>query len=348
MKKIAKRILYVVMLCIIPAIVSAQRNPMQKKSFPIPRNPVPKPWMDTMTIKTVEGSIPKIPCSITCPEGKTCVDGCCIYPLNRKAEGEWNYIIYNDCNPMKDLKLSFKVTKELEAQYDVAANCAQSPTATDQKLSSTEGVVVQFNCFSKDANKVKNTGGMIQYIFYVQGKSIFPHIQYVSGTPDGVSHDWSQIGITFPGLTLPKDNAIPEGYTLEVELGTGEKGYVNEVTFRVIDDKGKTYEKKAPKKNGNPPGATASHPETLYPVRITEFQTNVVSTNGHYVHFKKGGEGTLTYSSTDKLCVEGGSYDHCVRSFTGTCESSNAIYGSLSSCCTNSGGSFSQSVKINK
>jgi len=334
MKKITNCILYLVMFCIIPVVASAQHNP------------VPKPWEDSLNIKTIEGHVRKEPCAKPCPDDKTCQNGCCIYPLSRKAEGNWNYMIFNDCNPIKDLKLSFKVTKEIEAEYDVSAGCAQTPTG-EKKLSSTEGVVVQFNCYSKDAGKAKNTGGMIQYIFYVQGKKIFPHIQYVSGTPDGISHDWSQVSNDF-GLTLPKDNAIPEGYTLECEMGTGDKGFVNEVTFRVTDDKGKKYEKKAPKKGGNPPSGTSSHPETIYPVRIHEFQSNVVSTNGHWVHFKVGGEGTLTYSSKDKLCVEGGAFDHCVRSFVGTCESSNAIYGGLSSCCTDQGGSFSQSVKINK
>src|SRR5271170_6989925 len=55
-----------------------------------------------------------------CPVGKINRDGCCIYPLDRKAEGNWNYIIYNDCNPLKDLQLVFQVTKDMEAEYDLA------------------------------------------------------------------------------------------------------------------------------------------------------------------------------------------------------------------------------------
>ncbi len=319
----------------IPAAASAQLNPIHSRV------------LDTVALKSLENSIHKDPCpGGKCPDGKTCTDGCCIYPLGVKAQGNWDYLIYNDCKPMEDLKLSFKVTKELEAEYDVAADCAQSPNGSETKIKSTEGVVVQFNCFSKDADKVKNAGGMIQYIFYVQGKSIWPHIQYVSGTPDGIDHDWSQSSISFSGLTLPKDNAIPAGYTLKVDFGTDKDGYVDDVTFTVVDDKGKSYEIKAPKKGAHVSGATSSHPETLYPLRITEFQTNVVSTNGRYVHFKSGGEGTLSYSSKGKLCVEGGSYEHCTGAGVGTCESSNAIYGNLSSCCTEDGKSFSQSVSI--
>ena len=337
MKKIKNYIFYILVFYLIPAGVRAQLNP------------IPKGQMDTVMLKAFEKSAHKESCSgVKCPEGKTCHDGCCIFPLNQKAEGNWNYIVYSDCNPMKDLKLSFKVTKDLKAEYDVIANCAQSPTSKDKKLNSTEGVVVQFNCFSKDADKKKNTGGMIQYIFYVQGKSISPHIQYVSGTPDGKDHDWLRQGNnTFPGLTLPKANTLPKDYTLEVEFGNDKDGYVNKVTFTVINEKGKHFVLKAPEKGAHPPGSTKSNPGTLYPLRITEFQTNVVSTNGHYVHFKTGGEGTLTYSAKDKLCAEGGSYEHCVSAGIGTCESSNAIYGFLSSCCTKPGKSFSQSVKVN-
>jgi hypothetical protein len=336
MNQIPHRIISVLMFCLITASVNAQKPPILD------------PQMDLIKSKSVESSATKETCSgVICPEGKTCHDGCCIYPLGRKAEGNWNYIIASDCNSMKDLKLSFKVTKDLEAEYDVAANCAQVPKATDKKLDSTQGVVVQFNCFSMDADKQKNVGGMIQYIFYVEGQSVTPHIQYVTGTPDGLDHDWLWQGNnSFPDLQLPKANTLPAGYTLEVEFATDEHGFVNEVTFKVLDDKGKSYVMKAPEKGAHPQGATTSHPETLYPVRITEFQTNVVSTNGLYVHYKAGGEGTLTYSSKEKLCVEGGSYEHCVNASIETCESSNAIYGNLSSCCSEPGKAFSQSVSI--
>jgi hypothetical protein len=278
----------------------------------------------------------------SCPAGKIKRDGCCIYPLDRKAEGNWNYIIYNNCNPLKDLQLVFQVTKDIEAEYDLAINCAQTPPSGTFQHLQTEGVVVQFNCYSKDVGKQQNTGGMVQYIFYVQGQTISPHIQYVSRTPDGVDHDWGPS--PFPGLTLPKSNTLPAGYSLSLWLVTDANGYVNEVIFGVEDNDGNLYQLSAP------------NPANIYPLRILEFQTNVVSTNGRYVHYKPGGAGKLYYTSnaqmdgddTQKLCVEGGSYDHCVASRLGTCESSNARYGFLDFCCTTekTAWTISQSVVV--
>jgi hypothetical protein len=321
-----------IIVSLIPAGVNAQKNPILN------------PQRELASLKALEIAI-KDPCLlVNCPSGKICNDGCCIYPLTKPAEGNWNYIIYNNCEPMNNLKLSFKVTKDLEAEYDLAANCAQTPSSTDQKFSSTAGVVVQFNCYSKDVGTQQNSGGMVQYIFYIQGQSVYPHIQYVSGTPDGLDHDWARGNNTFPGLQLPKANTLPAGYTVEVAFGTGTGGYVDDVTFTVIDNNRKSYVLNAPKAGTHPAGSTSAAPETIFPLRIIEFQSNVVSTDGRYVHFKPGGEGTLAYSSSDILCVEGGNYAHCAESGAGTCESSNASYGFLSSCCTEAGKSFSQSV----
>lgn len=122
---------------------------------------------------------------------------------------------------------------------------------------------------------------------------------------------------------------------MEVELTTNKKGYVTEASFTATEPGGKSYVQKAPKSG-------------LFPLRISEFQTNIVSTNGNYVNLKKGGEGVLTYSSTETMSVEGGNYENCAASkgdyAGGICETSNAKYGKLNSCCTSKGSSFSQSV----
>lgn len=216
----------------------------------------------------------------------------------------------------------------MEAEYDlVLPDCAQAPPSGTFDHLPTQGVVVQFNCYSKDVGKEKNTGGMIQYIFYVQGQTIAPHIQYVSSTPDGVDHDWGPS--PFSGLTLPNNNTLPAGYSVSLWLNTDDHGYVNEVIFGVQPKGGTWSYMTAPSAN-------------TYPLRVLEFQTNVVSTNGHYVHYKTGGAGSLYYTSeaqmngdsSQQLCVEGGSYDHCVASYLGTCESSNAVYGFFDFCCS--------------
>ncbi len=313
-----KYIPYFAMLCLIPAAVHAQRKTLVRPAL-----------LDTTGIEHII-SFNKSGCPTKCPTGMSCDGACCMYPTNETI-GQLNYIIYNHCDAIKDLHFRLEITKELTADYDnEVSNCDASKVI--KKLSSTEGIVIQFNCFSKDAPKA-----LIQYIFDVSGTSITPHIQYAGGTPDKVDHDWVQAYTNAFGLTLAKANSLAKGYILEVELSSDGKGYVDGATFTVTEPGGKKYTQKAAKSG-------------LFPIRISEFQTNIVSTNGHYVHFAKGGEGTLSYSSSGEICVEGGNYEHCATALGdyngGTCETSNASYGKLSSCCTKAGDSFKQSVTI--
>jgi len=314
-----KWILYFAMSCLIPAVINAQ---LKKTIMRAPINHVNgiEPVPDNKNL--CAGS--------KCPTGMSCDGTCCMYPTNETI-GQLNYIIYNKCDAMKDLHFKFEVTKELTAEYDeLTSNCDASKIT--QKLNSTAGIVIQFNCFSKDA-----PNALIQYLFYVQGTDIWPHIQYAGGTPDKVDHDWTKTDVNNYGLTLAKPNSLAKGFVLEVELSSDDKGYVNGATFTVTEPNGKKHVQKAGK-------------DDVFPVRISEFQTNIVSTDGHYVHFGKDGAGTLSYSSKDALCVEGGNYEHCAAAAHdyggGTCETSNAKYGKLSSCCSKPGDSFSQSVTV--
>ncbi len=311
-------ILYLALLSLTPAVVSAQKNPILRGRI-----------LDTASIEKL--GMHKVDCpGGKCPEGKSCDNDCCIYPTN-KTIGQLNYIIYNKCDAIKDLHLRFEVTKQLTAAHDNEVTGCNASKVT-KKLTTTEGIYIQFNCFSKDA-----PNALIQYIFAVIGTSIVPHIQYAGGTPDKIDHDWVKSYSNTFARTLPKANSLPKGFILEVELSTNAKGYVDGATFTVTGPGGKKFVQKVDKAG-------------LFPLRISEFQTNIVSTNGHYVVFKKGGEGKLTYSSTDALCVEGGNYEHCATALGdyngGTCETSNALYGKLSSCCSETGKSFSQSVTI--
>jgi hypothetical protein len=311
-----KWIVYLALPCLIPAALQAQKNP------------IPRAAGDIKSLEHYPINFAACPIS-KCPTGKTCDNGCCIYPTG-EAIGQLNYILFNNCEPIKNLKMTFKVTQGLVAEYDnEVSNCSASQVV--KKLNSTDGIFIQFNCFSKDAPKA-----LIQYIFAIQGTTITPHIQYAGGTPDKIDHDWQQNYQNAYGLTLPQANDLPAGYTLEVELSTDDNGYVNGATFTVTQADGKVHVQKATK-------------ESVFPVRISEFQTNIVSTDGHFVHFGKGGAGTLTYFSSGALCVEGGDYEHCAYSlgdyWGGTCETSNASYGKLSSCCV-TGMSFSQSVVV--
>jgi hypothetical protein len=129
------------------------------------------------------------------------------YPTSETV-GQLNYILYNKCDAIKDLHLRFEVTKELKAEHDdEVSNCSASQVT--QKLTTTDGIYIQFNAFSKDAPKA-----LIQYIFAVTGKQITPHIQYAGGTPDNIDHDWQQDYANAYGLTLDKPNILPKGFIL--------------------------------------------------------------------------------------------------------------------------------------
>ena len=249
-----------------------------------------------------------------CPTGLFCDGACCAYSTG-KTTGQLNYVIYNQCDAIKDLHLRFEVAKELTADHDNQVNNCNASDVT-KTLKTTGGIYVQFNTFSKDA-----PNALIQYIFAVVGTKITPHIQYAGGTPDKVDHDWTQNYLNAYGLTLAKPNSLAKGFVLEVELSTDAKDYVDAVTFTVTEPDGKKHVQKA---------------ANLFPLRVSEFQTNIVSTNGNYVDFGKGGAGTLSYSSKDKLSVEGGNYEHCAAKWGdyagGTCETSNAAYGGMKPC----------------
>jgi hypothetical protein len=246
-----------------------------------------------------------------------------------KTIGRWNYIIYNKCNAIRNLHLRFEVTKELTAEHNDKVNhCSASQVVT--KLTTTQGIFIQFNAFSRDAPR-----SLIQYIFGIQGKKITPHIQYAGHrTPDNIDHDWQQnFGeTTYHDITLEKDNTIPKNFAFDVDLSTNENGFVTAATFTVEDAQGVKHPRKVP-------------PENLYPLRISEFQTDISTTNFQYIDFGKGGAGTLSYSSTGNLLVEGGSYEHCAKSWGaysgGTCETSNASYGEVHGC-----GPLTQSVTV--
>jgi hypothetical protein len=262
-------------------------------------------------------------------EGPPANNSSCLAPKYPTGQtiGQLNYIIYNQCKAIEDLHLRFEVTDELTAKHDNEVNNC-NPSKVTKTLNTTEGIYIQFNAFSKDA-----PNAMIQYIFAVTGNEITPHIQYSGGTPDNKDHDWLQSYDNPYGLRLATANSLAKGFVLEVDLSTNDQGYVNGAKFTVTEPNGSKHEQKAPESG-------------LFPVRISEFQTNVVSTNGHYVDFAKDGAGTLSYSSKGELAVEGGDIEHCAAAFGdydgGTCETSNASY----SCVATSGAALTQSVTV--
>ena len=147
--------LYFAMLCSISAAVHAQKLPIIR---PVLKNDIGIQHLPPLN---------KNGCPATCPSGMKCDGPCCMYPTGETI-GQLNYIIYNKCNPIKNLHFKFEVTKEWTAEYDELTNNCNASQIT-QKLNTTEGIVVQFNCTSKDAPQA-----LIQYLFTYRATAFSP------------------------------------------------------------------------------------------------------------------------------------------------------------------------------
>lgn len=249
-----------------------------------------------------------------CAPGNTCDKGCCINPIGSSGSLS-NYIINNGSKPIDGLTLTL-VSKGLVASSGAVLNgCGGS---VNQKTAAN-GFSLQFNAYSKAAG-YQNI--LIQFIFQMNGTQIYPHIQYAGGTPDGIDHDWVRAyNNPFTNVQIP-NNTLPANFKLAVEISTDRNKNVNGATFIVTDNKGKTHKQTAP---------ASAFPSGKYAFPISEVQTNLVGTGGGLVvNFQSGGGATITYASNSQLCVEGGSAQCASYGFVGTCESSNAKYGSLS------------------
>jgi hypothetical protein len=277
-----------------------------------------------------------------CPQGKTCDHDCCINPMTSPG-GNNNYIIYNACQPIDGLIINFTVDQEL---------------VTNGEFS------LQFNAYSIAGNNFNDTE-LIQYIFYIDGTQITPNIQY-PGYPG--TNGWT--GNAFP-ITLTTGNTLPKNYQLELQLTTDNNQNSNAATFTVTDNEGNFSSQTILLNNGNtgatvtvksqingvsstqgptPTNAPApSNSNLIERVPIGSFQVNLVApgSGDECVIFNAGGAATITYSSNDQLCVEGGNnFDQCTGFSGFTAESSNAQYSALSSCCSGPGSSFNQTLSI--
>jgi hypothetical protein len=251
-----------------------------------------------------------------CGEGQDCFNNCCATNTSGLTlSSSSNYLLTNgkNCQNIKDLKVSLKVTQDM---------FAISPT-----LGGDAGCTMQLNAY----NPAGPTTNWMQYIFLVSGNAIQYQVQYwdmaaacacVSpGSPCTCTGPLVNKSGTV--LSLP-NNTIPAGYTLQIDLNNDTAGNITGALFSVTDN------------NGNTKSQTATL-DANHHFPIVAFQVNVVGPDNFSDSQFSSGAGTITYgTSTGQLCVEGGLPDTCSNSLgsnTPTGETSNAIYGPIQSPC---------------
>jgi len=242
-----------------------------------------------------------------------------------------NYLLTNGCNSIRGLEVFLKA---------------------DQTLVSDKGFSVQLNAY----NPAGPTTSWMQFILGVSNNAITGDIQYwnmagfynclntqcggslaCATTPGPTGCTGPTIWLNQPPVTLPVTlplppsslplltNTLPAGWTLGIQLSNDISGNITGATFTATDN------------GATPTTYTAS---TILPLNlqfpIKAFEVNVVGPGSGAKTTFSSGAGTITYFTTDTLCVEGGLPDACSKSAgsgTGTGETSNATYGSVSPCC---------------
>jgi hypothetical protein len=246
-----------------------------------------------------------------------CGDGC-FQPPNPPPinYGNRNYIIGSD-DPSNTSGLS-SANNQLTFRFQVG----------DTDLVGDGGFAIQNNATAQVALTSGPYSGYhvwCQYVFQIYGQTIYPQVQYATGTPDKKDHDW--IGSKF-NITLPENNTLPANTELEVVITTDSNGNVNGGDFWVYTNGEPTSDSPRP--------IPSSH---LWPYQMTQLTTNLVCNQSCFTSFTQG----ETNKSPNSITYESKNSSLC---FTGqqalTAEGSNAIYGFLGSCCTTPGSSFSQ------
>jgi hypothetical protein len=183
----------------------------------------------------------------------------------------------------------------------------------------------------------------MQYVFRVTGTGIQGQVQYwdvpafqscfasetAAGIPfETVVKDCSKFETFAPFAvdiplwkSLPIQNSLPAGYSLNVTLANDSGGNVTGATFTVTDDNGATSSTTIPVDAG-----------VRFPVQA--FELDVVGPgDGSAANFFSGAGAVSYTASNGSLCVQGASPDTCTGNSTSTGETSNANYAAVTSCC---------------
>lgn len=223
-------------------------------------------------------------------------------PVPTTFASNFNYLLYSDCNPVKDLAVTITVTHDMFTTGGV-------------------GFSVQLNAYSMPNHNYSYQ----QYCITVDGSP--PEI-------GGAICNWSKDNTHFlidqdVDLAPLPNGKLPSGWQFKINLTTdAPKGNVSAVTFKVVDATGTTRANKTMTLlslkdiKGNSLIAADLAP-------ITAFEVNIVGPDDGDATTFSSGSGTITYVATSPLTV----INHapaCIESGTpGTAETSNCKYGFL-------------------
>jgi hypothetical protein len=243
------------------------------------------------------------------------------------------------CNPIDNLKVSFKVTKNMVAVVTPAGG--GTPTQNG-------GFSMQLNAY----NPAGPATSWMQYVLQISGNAIEAQVQYwnIAAFNNCINNcnqncvnqggNVNQCQAQCPGQCVNpqtqtvnlsqhvldlSSNTIPAGYVLEIDLNNDGVGNITGANFSVTDNNGNTKSATVP--------LDANH---QFP--IVAFQVNFVGPGNTSNSQFSSGAGTITYgTSSGQLCAEGGLPDVCSKSSgssTPTAETSNATYSTIGwPCC---------------
>jgi hypothetical protein len=245
-------------------------------------------------------------CGMTCSGSQTCCQGTCVGTVPAPARGlgsNSNYFFDNTCQNILGLSVALQVT---------------------QDMASNTGFSIQLNANSPAGTEVD---AWQQYGFYIHDNSI-------KGFLENFSNRGTPIVCHLEDLcSTPINNGLPAGYTLAVSLSTDDNSNVTAAVYQVYDGDGNQLANKSVSVaeagcNCNV-GCTGFKSGDLSP--ITTFTVDIVGPGNSSAATFSAGVGNISYSSSGQLTPLS-SVPICVERAPVTAETSNAAYGTLSSC----------------
>jgi hypothetical protein len=241
-------------------------------------------------------------CGNICAVSQTCCGGTCTGPVAALLSSNSNYFFDNACMNIVGLTVTLRFT---------------------QDVTSDSGFTVQLN-----ADSPSGTDAWQQYGFSITGNSI-----------QGFINNWrdlnTQIVCDTVGLaSTPIGNGIPAGYSLVLQLLTDSAGNVTGATYQVFDNNGNSQANSTflVQNAGCRCGGTCLGfmPGDLSP--MTTFTFDIVGPGNGKGTTLTSGAGNITYSVSSGSLRPRSSVPACIETNLITAETSNAAYGVLNGC----------------
>jgi hypothetical protein len=241
--------------------------------------------------------------------------------------GNSNYMIYSNCNPLKNLAVTIAVTE------DIVCGSATYPSGA----SAPKGLSFQLNGYSP-------AGARCDYQQYCIGVNMSNSAQTVitgsiDNWPAHLANGSDLINYGVQLLSIP-GAALPAGYKITMALGNDAAGNVNSVTFTVVDNLGKVRASNAiellslqlDNSLGKPPTTPGFLPgpvtqQDLAPLLAVEL--NMVGHDSGESAVLTSGAGTITYSASVLLTATDSQPACTAAQGVFTEENANTVYSEL-------------------